>query len=326
MINNRLPRVAWALALVVASAGCTRAKAQGEEPLQGVVEFEQSIVGFELGGRIDRLHVKEGDRIKAGDPIATLDDELTRKALAARAADAESARAEVDRVKSGARREDVRALAEQVEAAKASEALLEKNLARQRALFAKNVVAEASVDELEGQFARAQAERRSLEQSLLSLKRGAKTEDVDVAKARAEAAQASLGADEVKLERHELRAPADAEVLDLHVELGEVVGAGSAVATLADTAHPYVDVFVPQGKLAGIAVGGTASVKVDAEQRSLPGKVEHIAQRTEFTPRFLFSERERPNLVVRVRVRVDDPERRLHAGVPAFVTIAARKP
>ena len=42
---------------------------------------------------------------------------------------------------------------------------------------------------------------------------------------------------------------------------------------------------------------------------------------TEFTPKFLFSPRERPNLVVRVRVRVDDPERRLHAGVPAFARI-----
>ncbi len=324
MINKPLPRLAWAL-LLAASVGCTGAKAQGEEPLQGVVEFEQTIIGFELGGRVDRLHVKEGDRIKAGAPIATLDDELTRKTLAARAADAESAHAEVERVKSGARREDIRALAERVEAAKASEALLEKNLARQRALFAKNVVAQASVDEFEGQFNRAQAERRSLEQSLLSLKRGAKVEDVDVAQARAQAADASLGADQVKLDRHELRAPADAEVLDLHVELGEVVAAGSAVATLADTAHPYVDVFVPQGKLGGIAVGSTANVKVDAQPRPLSGKVEHVAQKTEFTPRFLFSERERPNLVVRVRVRVDDPERRLHAGVPAFVTIAARK-
>jgi HlyD family secretion protein len=323
MINNALPRLAWAL-MLVASVGCTRAKAQGEAPLQGVVEFEQTIIGFELGGRVDRLHVKEGDRIKAGAPIATLDDELTRKTLAARAADAESAHAEVERVKSGARREDIRALAERVEAAKASEAVLEKNLARQRALLAKNVVAEASVDDLEGQFNRAQAERRSLEQSLLSLKRGAKVEDVDVAQARALAADASLGADQVKLERHELRAPADAEVLDLHVEVGEVVAAGSAVATLADTAHPYVDVFVPQGKLGGIAIGSTANVKVDAEPRPLSGKVEHVARKTEFTPRFLFSERERPNLVVRVRVRVDDPERRLHAGVPAFVTIARR--
>jgi hypothetical protein len=49
--------------------------------------------------------------------------------------------------------------------------------------------------------------------------------------------------------------------------------------------------------------------------------VENVARATEFTPRFLFSERERANLVVRVRVRVDDPAQRLHAGVPAFVEL-----
>ena len=36
--------------------------------------------------------------------------------------------------------------------------------------------------------------------------------------------------------------------------------------------------------------------------------------------RFLFSERERPNLVVRVRVRIEAPDGDLHAGLPAFAT------
>jgi HlyD family secretion protein len=218
----------------------------------------------------------------------------------------------------------VRALAQRVEAAKASEALIEKKLARERSLYEKNVVAVAGVDELEGQLARAQAERRSLEESLLSLKRGAKSEEVGVAEARALAVEAALGVEQVRLERHELHSPDEADILDVHVELGEVIGAGSAVITLANTAHPYVDVFVPQGKLEGIVVGKAAKVKVDSLAQPLPGKVEHVAQRTEFTPRFLFSERERPNLVVRVRVRVDDPKRRLHAGVPAFVTVTRK--
>jgi hypothetical protein len=65
-------------------------------------------------------------------------------------------------------------------------------------------------------------------------------------------------------------------------------------------------------------------VRVDALGTTLPGHVEHVARKAEFTPRFLFSERERPNLVIRVRVRVDDPGERLHAGVPAFVTIESK--
>jgi HlyD family secretion protein len=325
MIKNSMGASGWMLlAAALLGAGCSRASAQAEEPLQGVVEFEQTITGFELGGRVERLFVEEGERVTAGTLLASLDDELTQSSLLARGAEADSARAELARVKSGARREDIGALAARVDAAKASEALIEKNLTRQRALFESKVVALASVDELEGQLARASAERRSLEQNLLALRRGARSEEVGVAAARAEAVEAAAAVDRVRLERHELRAPVAAEVLEVHALAGEVVGAGSAVITLGDTAHPYVDVFVAQGKLAGIAVGNAASVRVDAEPKALSGRVEHVAQKTEFTPRFLFSERERPNLVVRVRVRIDDAERRLHAGVPAFVSIAAR--
>jgi hypothetical protein len=67
-------------------------------------------------------------------------------------------------------------------------------------------------------------------------------------------------------------------------------------------------------------------VVVDASAQSFPGRVEDIGRRTEFTPRYLFSERERSQLVVRVRVRIDDPEQALHAGVPAFVTMGEAVP
>ncbi|TFH31691.1 MAG: HlyD family efflux transporter periplasmic adaptor subunit, partial [Myxococcales bacterium] len=100
--------------------------------------------------------------------------------------------------------------------------------------------------------------------------------------------------------------------------------AGATVITVADTTHPYVDVFVPQQSLSGLEVGLSARVRVDAEADSFGGEIEHIAPTTEFTPRYLFSPTERPNLVVRVRVRINDPDERLHAGVPAFAAFESK--
>ncbi len=90
---------------------------------------------------------------------------------------------------------------------------------------------------------------------------------------------------------------------------------------MADTTHPYVDVFVPQAELEGIRPGVRAEVRVDGASAPFPASVESVSPETEFTPKFLFSDRERPHLVVRVRVRVDDPDRRLHSGVPAFARV-----
>jgi HlyD family secretion protein len=111
-------------------------------------------------------------------------------------------------------------------------------------------------------------------------------------------------------------------VLDVNFEQGEVVGAAAPVVTLADPERPYVDIFVPQAEIAHVFVGQGANISIDSLSQALSGKVEHLARRTEFTPRYLFSEKERSTLVVRVRVRIADPKQQLRAGVPAFVRLS----
>jgi HlyD family secretion protein len=305
---------------------CRPASADVPEPLQGVVELEEAALGFELGGRLTEILVDEGAAVEAGAVLARIDDGLERSARVARQGEARVAEQQSLAVKAGARGEELRSLSARVAAAKASEDLLVKQVARSRTLLEKQVLAQAELDEVEGQLARAIAEREALEHSLRLLRQGARAEDISVAEARANAAEATLELSDQRLVRHELKAPRAGTVLDVNFEPGEIVAAGTPVLVMADPKRPFVDVFVPQQRIAAVAVGRAARVRVDALPQALPGKVEHIARRTEFTPRYLFSERERPNLVVRVRIRIDDAEQRLRAGVPAFVEIESGSP
>ena len=70
----------------------------------------------------------------------------------------------------------------------------------------------------------------------------------------------------------------------------------------------------------------TLRVRDDGVPSPLAGNVEHVARRAEFTPRYLFSDRERPHLVMRVKIRIDDPKAELHAGVPVLVTLDRNSP
>ncbi len=279
-------------------------------------------MSFELGGRLRELLVDEGDVVEAGAVLARIDPGLEQSSRNASASQAEVAKQQVSAVKAGARGEEVRSLTARLSAAKANEDLLVKQAARERQLLASGAVAAASADDVEARLARATAERQAMEHDLKLLRQGARSEDVAVANARARAALAALEQNDARLERHELHAPMRAVVLDVHRELGEVVGPGAPVITLADTHQPYVDVMVPQARISAVSVGQSARIKVDALSAELPGRVEHIARRTEFTPRYLFSERERATLVVRVRVRIDDAREQLRAGVPAFIKLA----
>lgn len=325
MIKNP-PRRPTLLAVLVGLASSCQPAPAHPGAFQGVVELEERVLGFEAGGRVLAVSVQRGAAVQPGDTLAALDDALARTAREAREAEASAADARLALLRAGARSEDVKAMSAEIAAARASEDLLQKEVTRARALVETGTLAQAALDQAEAGLASQKARRQALEERLRGLRNGPRKQEIDTADAQARAAGKAVTLESERLARHTLRAHAAGTVLDVHVDPGEVVAPGTPIVTLADTARPYIDVFVPQGDLEGIRPGSPAAVFVDATPDPFSGRVEDVGRRTEFTPRYLFSERERPALVVRVRVRVDDPTARLHAGVPAFVTIDRSAP
>jgi HlyD family secretion protein len=267
MINNcPSPSLKSALAalFLALAGGCSKAAPPVPPGFQGVVEFEERIFGFELPGRVQRIGVVEGDRVTENALLAELDSAIQRSTRDAHEAEVAAARSNVAVARAGARGEEIRSMEARVRAAKAQEDLITRNLTRDRVLAQTGVIAQSVVDNLEGELARAMAERQSLEQSVALLKRGGRREDVQAAESRAEAAASALALDDLRIARHELKAVGEGTVLDVHVEPGEVVAAGSPIVTVADTLHPYVEVFVPQGKAAGVKLKTPAEIRVDA--------------------------------------------------------------
>jgi HlyD family secretion protein len=316
MINNS----SWLPIGLLVVAGC--ADGRGLPPgYQGIVELDERHLGFEVGGRLAEVAVVRGQAVAAGQLIARLDDGLEQPIRAARAADVAAARAQLALLRAGARAEDVRAAAAEERAADAAQAKVESNLGRARKLLADGAVNRSEVDNLEQDARRAAEEAKAQSERVRLLRAGSRPEEVAAAEARVAGAEAALTAEEARLARFTLKADRAGVVLDVDLRAGEVAGPGVPVVTVADVAHPFIDVFVPVPELAGLAVGRAARARVDGVAAILSGTIEDVGRQTEFTPRFLFSEKERPHLVVRVRVRVEDPEARLHAGIPAFVTL-----
>ena len=304
------------LGAVACASGCKEREANPGE-LQGVIELDERPLGFELPGRLREVPARRGQLVKQGQVLARLDDGLEVPQREARRADLRSARAQLDLMKSGSRREDIDAAAAQVRAAAAVERQAQDGLARAQELFAGHTIPKSQLDDAQSAVSRATAERQALAERAQLVRKGSRRQEIDAAQARVEAAEAALQLSEARLLRMVLLAPIDGQILEVHAEPGQVVGAGAPVITLGDVQRPYVDLFVPQGELRGVRPGLATLVRVDAEAQPFRAAVEEISRKTEFTPRYVFSPKERPNLVVRVRVRIEDPQLRLHAGVPA---------
>jgi HlyD family secretion protein len=269
-----------------------------------------------------RLEVDEGVRVESGALIAALDDGVARAVHRARVHEAEAAEAQVALLEAGPRGEEIRAMRARLDAALATEKQLASLLARHQSLQGGPGASPPQVlDEIDARHKSAVAQRHAVEQELRALRQGTRSQELAVAVARAAAARAAADAEAERLARHELYTPIAGTVLTVSLEPGELATPGMPVVTIGDPQHPYVDVFVPAAEISAVHVGAAAQVHVDALDEPLAGAVEYIERRTEFTPRFIFSESERPNLVIRVRVRIDDPDQSAKAGVPAFVYV-----
>lgn len=311
----------WACLALLGCLGCGEARATDARAFQGIVEHEDRVLGLEVGGRVVELPVKRGDRVARGTVLVRLDDGLERPVRDARAAELRAATAQLRLLEAGARREEIRGVSAELTSARSQEEILRRNLTRQESLRTSGAIAPAQLDSLEAEISLVEGRRRSLEERLRAMRSGARSDEIDAATARVEAATAALAATDARLARYALTNLVPGTVVDTHVELGEIVAPGAPAVTVADLDHPYVDVFVPEAEIAKVRVGASARVRVDSLAQPLLGRVEHIFPETEFTPRFLFSEEERTNLVIRVRVRVGDPRHALRSGVPAFVTL-----
>lgn len=329
MINNgrKGTRSAWGAAILdscllisLLSAGC-RSRSAVPPGFQGLVEYDQRIIGFEVAGRVREVPVHRGQVVQAGDVLARLDDALAIASSEARLAEVAAARADLALLKAGARREDVAGATDDLAGARANEALALKEAERQRALLRAGAVTHAQADRAESELEQARARRASLETRVALLRRGARPQEIARAEANLQARESALAEDNERRARYALRAQGTGTILDVTVKPGEVAAPGTPAVLMADVQHPYADVFVPEGQLTAIQVGAQAQAHIDAVGVPFHAVVEYVSPETEFTPKFVFSDRERPNLVIRVRVRIDDPAHQLHSGVPVFVRI-----
>ena len=318
--NSDAGRLRQVLSVITIVYGCGQARAVSPAPLQGLVEYDDRIIGFDLGGRVTGVEVQRGQQLRADALLARLDDSLEKPIRDLRAAELSAAEAQLRLLRAGARGEEIRASESEVAALQAQEAILQKNLTRQQALVQQSALAQSVPDDTAAQLQSTGDRRRALEERLKALRSGARGDEIAAAVARVQAASAALAAQDARLARYELRAPVAGSVIDVHIKVGEMAAPLAPAISVADLDHPYVDVFVPEARAHEIQVGRPLRVRVDGVPAALSGTVEHVFPGTEFTPRFLFSEGERPNLVVRTRVRVTDPKHQLHAGIPAFVS------
>lgn len=296
----------------------------GELVASGTVEATEANLGFQMPGRITAVHVREGDRVSAGQELARLDAAELLAAVAVAEAQADVARAVLEEMREGGREEEVAQARATVAAAAVRVEDTARDLSRARTLFEEGARPRAMVDKAATAHAVAEAELVRAREALRALETGARAEQLAAQAARVAAAEAAIRRAEAGLANAVVRAPFAGLVTIRHGEPGETVQPGQPVVTVMDPGDRWVRIYIPEDRIGAVSVGQAAAIRSDTyPERSFEGRVVHIAREAEFTPRNVQTREERVKLVYAVRVAIaGDPELVLKPGIPADVRLA----
>jgi len=288
----------------------------------GNVDVREVDLAFNNSEHIATLLVEEGDAVKKGQLLATLDRERLEASLAAARASVASQQAVLARLEAGSRPEEIRQARADLKAAQAREVDASLTYRRTLKLVAEKAASQQAVDDARAALDSARANVKVAEEALALALAGPRIEDIAEARARLEAERANLALAGEVLKDTSLYAPADGVIRNRLLEVGDMASPQKAVLTMALTEPVWVRAYVPETMLGRIAPGMAATVTTD----SFPGKhyrgwIGFISPTAEFTPKNVETPDLRTRLVYQVRVYVCNPENELRLGMPATVSV-----
>lgn len=204
----------------------------------GTIEARTIEIGSRTGGRVKEVLVKEGDRVEAGATIVVLEPgDLEARRLVA-TAQLDQALASVEKLRTGARPEEIeqakarsgaaaaalaearhgarpeeiRAARSRVESAKALESKAKLDSDRTRALVTAGAISKSELDATDAALRSATAAREVVEEQLKELEKGVRSEQIAQASSRAKEADAGARLVEAGARTEDIRA-AEAQVL-----------------------------------------------------------------------------------------------------------------
>ncbi len=227
-------------------------------------------VGARIPGRVEQLAVQVGDRVKAGQVIARLEQDDLRAAVEKARADLAAAEAKLSTVKNGARPQEIQTAEAALRQAEANQLLAKVNLDRYRQLYQDGGVALQQVDTASRDYDVAVAQVRTAREQLSLTREKYTPEDLQYAVAEVAQTKAALRIAEANLGYATITAPMGGVVASVSTQQGETVTSGSAAAqaptfvTIIDLSRLQVDAYVDETDIGKVHVGQEAVFNVDA--------------------------------------------------------------
>lgn len=247
-----------------------------EEIIQGEIEVSEYRVSSKVPGRILELRVKEGDFVHAGDTLAIL-DAPDIKAKKEQAVSAESAaQAMNDMAANGARRQQIQGAYQVWQQAKAGAEIARKSYDRVQRLFDEGVMTAQKRDEALANYKAMEAQEKAAKTQYDMAVEGARKEEKAAAAAQVNRAKGAVQEVNSYINETVQTAQFDGEVSNIYPKVGELVGAGAPIMSIAIMSDIWGTFNVREDKLNGLKNGDEFTAYSPAFNKEIRMKVYYI--------------------------------------------------
>ncbi len=315
------------------------------------VEADFTLLSSSVNATVEAVHVKRGDRVKAGDLLASMDTAVARLDVATLEAEAAKERAARDEV-SAELVEYRRGINDRIATAKAEISLqrrehaawerrhriAQSNVERQRQLASRRAISRRQMDDATDRLLDVTSELRSLEtaiqtklKQLLELESALQKEAVY--KSRIEAIDRAIDIVNVQLRQSkqrladmDIRAPISGIIDEVYVSAGVYVEDGDRAFLLHDPDALWLEAQIDEGDIRQVVAGQPVTIEFDAYPfEYYEGTVRSIGHAT-LGSMTNGAGKVDPRLAQRIPVLIDLPEmeKATWPGMRASVNITVR--
>lgn len=307
-----------ALLLFVIFSGCSKKEDEGIISSTGTIESVNVTVSSKVAGQIDEMSFKEGDKVKAGDLLLSIDHDLLDIQLRQAQAGVDLAQAQLNLVKNGATKNDIKIQSDLVEQARINLDAAKTDRDRTENLFKENSITKQQYDNALSRYDLAAAQYQTAKDNLTKIKNITRPEDIESARANLNKAISAYDLLKQNISDCSVYAPVNGIISKKFVEKGEIVNPQSSLLKISDLETVNLMIYVSETELGKVKLNETADVTVDAyKDKVYKGKVIFISPEAEFTPKNIQTKDERTKLVFGVKLEIPNPQFDLKPGMPA---------
>lgn len=288
----------------------------------GNIEAINVTVSSKVNGEVISILKDEGDKVKTGDTVMIIDPLIYQIKLREAEASLLAAEAQLQLVTIGARKEDIQQAEQILKQAEVNLQSAETDKTRFENLYQSRSISRKQYEDALNRYEIALAQFNSAKENLNKIKNISRPEEIKQAKANYERIKANVDLIKKNLNDCYVTSPIDGIIVKKFVEQGETVTNLSSLFKMSNLYNVELLVYVNEQNLGKIHLGQSVDVTVDAlPDKIFEGKVVYISPEAEFTPKNIQTKEERTKLVFAVKVKIENPNLELKAGIPADAKI-----